>query len=210
MLYFPAIQPPVLPLASYPLITLPHLRTLALGGRPILTHLADKLATPALRSFAWDIDARGPERVSLRHVLQRLLKRSGPESGSSIEELAVNWGFPYPAGHPFRPPPSAAPEDLALSPYASPPLIGGLRRLLRLVPNLRTLSLAELPLDLVFGVLGGFGDADMDANSNSNDSDDDEDAALVATSFTGWTSPTWAAPASDDWAGVNRYGGADP
>ncbi|KAL1725541.1 hypothetical protein EV714DRAFT_221126, partial [Schizophyllum commune] len=148
VLYFPAIQPPVLPLSSYPLITLPHLRTLALGGRPILTHLADKLATPALRSFAWDIDARGPERVSLRHVLQRLLKRSGPESGSSIEELAVNWGFPYPVGHPFRPPPSAAPEDLALSPYASPPLIGGLRRLLRLMPNLRTLSLAEVPLDL--------------------------------------------------------------
>ncbi|KAL1659092.1 hypothetical protein GGF50DRAFT_107985, partial [Schizophyllum commune] len=212
VLYFPAIQPPVLPLSSYPLITLPHLRTLALGGRPILMHLADKLATPALRSFAWDIDARGPERVSLRHVLQRLLKRSDPESGSSIEELAVNWGFPYPVSHPFRPPPSAAPEDLALSPYASPPLIGGLRRLLRLVPNLRTLSLAEVPLDLVFGVLGGFGDADMDSASNPNsaDSDDDEDAAMVATSFTGWTSPTWAAPASDDGAGVNGYGGSGP
>lgn len=211
VLYFPSLQPPVLPLSSYAPITLSELRTLALGGRAILTHLVDKLVTPCLRHFAWDIDTRSPERTTVRHVLERLLKRSGPAAGTLIEKISLGYGFPYPPSHPFRIPSTATFEDAGLdgrlSPYAQPPLIGGLRRLLRLTPNLHTLNIAEVPLDLVFGVLGGFGDMDMDDAATD---DEDEDTIMLNTSFTGWTSPAWAAPASDDGAGVNGLGGAGP
>ncbi|KAL1741329.1 hypothetical protein HDZ31DRAFT_45674 [Schizophyllum fasciatum] len=143
VLYFPSLQPPVLPLSSYPPITLAHLRTLALGGRAILTYLVDKLVIPNLRHLAWDIDTRAPERTTLRRVLERLLKRSGPDAGASIEEISLGWGFPYPPQHPLRPPPYDAADPASLSPYAAPPLIGGLRPLLRLTPNLRALSAAD-------------------------------------------------------------------
>ena len=65
---FVSPNPPVLPLVP---TTLPHLKSLSLGGHYLLTTLVDSLILPAIDSLILDIDAREPVEDTVTALLAR-------------------------------------------------------------------------------------------------------------------------------------------
>ena len=78
-LHFQGVLPAVLPLAP---LTLPHLKTLSVGGHYHLTTLLENLVLPVLTTLTLDIEARDP----IEDVISSLLVRS---NRPPLEHLAI-------------------------------------------------------------------------------------------------------------------------
>lgn len=82
-LHFVSPNPPVLPLSP---TTLPHLRSLSIGGHYLLSTLVDSLVLPALDSVVLDIDAREPVEDTVTSLLTR-------SSNPPLSRLSLSYGL---------------------------------------------------------------------------------------------------------------------